>query len=298
MIRDILNSVPAGWLLLGAAAVALGLVLPSVVLIRRLVPATREGYHAEISAPMLGVVAALFGLFLAFVIIIAYQNYLSAGSNISRETESLSSLVRDSEAFPEPGGERVRAAVGTYVRAVVDDSWPLMRQGKTSYQAVAGLDGIYAALRTVKLTSPQARTFYDDAVSQLNTTLGARQDRVESAVGGIPAVIMILLLFNTFVIVAYAVFVGSPNFWFHALGPAAIAVVVAVSLVVLVDLSYPFSGSVTVSPENFKTGVLAQFFSRSDAAVLGVPSGLVPDAAPLHQRCRDAVAISTACHAS
>jgi hypothetical protein len=41
---------------------------------RRAVPVTREGFHAEISAPMLGVVAALFGLVLAFVIVIAYQN--------------------------------------------------------------------------------------------------------------------------------------------------------------------------------------------------------------------------------
>jgi hypothetical protein len=139
-----------------------------------------------------------------------------------------------------------------------------MRDGKTSDLAVAGLDSIYAALRTVDPRSPQETAFYYDAVSQLDNTLAARQDRIESAAGGIPVVIMLLLLFSTLVMVAYALFVGSPNFWFHALGPAAIAVVVAVSLVVLVDLSYPFSGSVTVSPESFKTGVLAQFFQRHD----------------------------------
>jgi hypothetical protein len=272
-VRAIVNSVPTGWLLFAAAAVAVGLVLPCVVIVRRLVPATREGYHAEISAPMLGVVAALFGLLLAFVIIIAYQNYLSAGTNISRETESLSSVVRDSAAFPEPGGDDVRRAVGTYVRAVVYDSWPLMHEGKTSNLAVVGLDDIYAALRTVDPRSAQETAFYNDAVSQLDNTLAARQDRIESAAGGIPVVIMILLLFSTLVIVAYALFVGSPNFWFHALGPAAIAVVVAVSLVVLVDLSYPFSGSVTVSPEPFKTGVLAQFFPRPNGQARTAPLG-------------------------
>lgn len=279
-MRAILNSVPTAWLLVAAAAIAIAIVLPSVVLIRRLVPSTREGYHAEISAPMLGVVAALFGLFLAFVIIIAYQNYLSAGSNISRETESLSAIVRDSTAFPEPGAENVRRAVGTYVRAVVNDSWPLMRDGKSSYSAVVGLDDIYTAFRTVHPTSQQETAFYNDAVTQLDTTLAARQDRLESAAGGIPAVIMVLLLFNTVVILAYAVFVGSPKFWFHALGPVAIAVVVAVSLVVLVDLSYPFSGSVTVSPEPFKTGILAQFFPRPNGEASIAPLGLTPQDRP------------------
>ena len=37
--------------------------------------------------------------------------------------------------------------------------------------------------------------------------------------------------------------------------------IVAVSLVVLFDLSYPFSGDVAISPADFKTGTLSQFFS-------------------------------------
>ena len=69
-----------------------------------------------------------------------------------------------------------------------------------------------------------------------------------------------LILFSSFVIVGYAVFVGSPNFWFHVLGPVAIAMVVAVSLVVLLDLAYPFSGVLSIAPDHFKTGELAQFF--------------------------------------
>ena len=40
----------------------------------------------------------------------------------------------------------------------------------------------------------------------------------------------------------------------------AIAAVVAVSLVVLVDLSYPFSGDFAIPPDDFQTGALAPFF--------------------------------------
>jgi hypothetical protein len=47
----------------------------------------------------------------AFVIVIAYQNLLDADANVSREADSLSSIVRDSAAFPDPGGENVRRAV-------------------------------------------------------------------------------------------------------------------------------------------------------------------------------------------
>src|SRR6188472_3623940 len=100
--------------MLAAVGLAFGLVVLAVWLVRRSVLATREGFHAEISAPMVGVVAALFGLLLAFVIVIAYQNFLDADANVSREADSLSSIARDSAAFAEPGGENVRRAVGTY----------------------------------------------------------------------------------------------------------------------------------------------------------------------------------------
>jgi hypothetical protein len=260
VLRSILDTVPLTLLLIAAVALTVAVVVLAVWLIRRIVPATREGFHAEISAPMVGVVAALFGLLLAFVIVIAYQNFLDADANVSREADSLSSIVRDSQAIPEPGGENVRLAVGTYVRAVVNNEWPQMHDGNDSGLARTGLEGIFAAFRTVKPRSPQAIAFYDDAVRQLNAALAARRDRLQTAGGGLPRDIALLILFSTFVTVGYAVLVGSPHFGFHALGPAAIAAVVAVSLVVLLDLSYPFSGDVSIAPDDFKTGALGQFF--------------------------------------
>jgi hypothetical protein len=260
VLREILNAVPLTLLLVAAVGFSLGVVLLAVFLVRRAVPATREGFHAEISAPMLGVVAALFGLVLAFVIIIAYQNFLDADANVSREADSLASIVRDSQAYPEPGGTNVRRAVGTYVRAVVNDEWPQIHNGDDSALALNGLEGIFAAFRTVEPRSPSGTAFYDDGVRQLNQALSARRDRLQNAGGGLPRDIALLILFSTVVIIGYAVLVGSPHFWFHALGPAAIAMVVAVSLVVLLDLSYPFSGDVAIAPDDFKTGALGQFF--------------------------------------
>lgn len=259
-MRGILDTVPTLWLLVSAVAVSLGAVLLLVLVVRRLVPVTRDGYHAEVSAPMLGVVAAVFGLLLAFVIIIAYQNFLDAEANVSGEADSLAAIVRDSTAFPQPGGGNVQSAVGEYVRAVVGDEWPEMRKGRESAIALNGLNDIFASFQTIQPRTHAQSAFYDDAVRQLNSALADRRDRLGSVEGGLPRDIVILLLFSTVVIIGYAVLVGSPSYWFHVLGPAAIAMVVAVSLVVLIDLSYPFSGNVAISSKDFKAGTLSQFF--------------------------------------
>lgn len=259
-MRGLMNTVPVTVLMVVGILVAAVLVLAAVWIVRRLVPSTRDGFHAEISAPMLGVVAALFGLVLAFVIILAYENYTDTQKHIALEADSIASIVRDSDAFPEPGRTNVQQAAGVYARTVVDHEWEAMRDGNDSDLAKDSLDELFAAFRTVEPETQMQIAFYDDAVRMLNEALDARRDRLESAKGGLPPDMAILVIVSSLVIVLYAVLVGSPSFWFHALGPLAISVVIVLSFVVLLDLSYPFAGEVTLSPGAFTDGVLEQFF--------------------------------------
>ncbi len=260
MLRGAVDGLPIWLLLVAVVAAIVGLVLLLVWLIRRLVPAVGEGFDAEVASQMLGVVAALFGLLLAFIIVIAYENYDDARSNVTGEADALAAIVRDAGAFAPPERERVRASVGVYVRAVVDEEWPLLREGEDSPEAWAAVDGIFTALQAVKPASPSAAAFYDDSVRQLNTALEARRNRLDDAGGGLPWVVGALLFVGSLVIVGYAVLIGSQSFWFHTVGAGSIAVVVGMSLVVLVALLYPFSGDLAIGSGPFRDGSLMQFF--------------------------------------
>ncbi len=260
MLRGTVDAVPM-WLLLIAVVLAIvGLVLVLVWLTRRLVPSVAEGFDAEVASQMLGVVAALFGLLLAFIIVIAYQNYGDTQSRVSGEADALAAIVRDSESFAPADGGEVRRAVGAYVRIVVDEEWPLMQDGEDSAQAWAAVDDVYAALQAVEPTSARTEAFFDDAVRHLNDALDARRNRLDDAEGGLPWVIVVLLLVGSLVILGYTIIIGSRSLWFHAAGAASIALVVGLSLVVLIALVYPFSGDLAVDPEPFRSGSLAQFF--------------------------------------
>ncbi len=263
MLRGLINHVPIWLLLIVVVGAIVGLMLLIVWLVRRFVPAVREGFDAEVSSQMLGVVAALFGLLLAFIVVIAYQNFGDTQSNVSNEADALAAVVRDSGVFPKPDRDRIRNAVSIYVRAVVNDEWPRMHEGKNSARASAAVDGMYAALQGVDPKGSRAVAFYDDAVQQLSAALTARRNRLDDAAGGLPWVIGVLLLVGSLVIIGYAVLVGSRSFWFHAIGAGAIALVLGLSLVVLLDLTYPFSGELAVSSTPFQTGALMQFFPRS-----------------------------------
>ena len=132
-----------------------------------------------------------------------------------------------------------------------------MREGGDSPRAWSAIGGVFDALQSVEPSSPAAVAFYDDSVRQLNRALDARRDRVGDAGGGLPWVLAALIVLGAFVILGYAVLVGSTSFWFHAVGAGTIAIVVGLSLVVLLSLSYPFSGDLAIDSGPFQTGVLA-----------------------------------------
>jgi ABC-type multidrug transport system fused ATPase/permease subunit len=263
VLRGAVDELPIWLLLIVVVGALVGLVVLLVWSIRRLVPVVAEGFDAEVASQMLGVVAALFGLLLAFIIVIAYENYTDAQSNVTGEADALAAIVRDSAAFPPSERERVHASIGAYVRAVVEEEWSRMREGDDSPRAWTAVDGIFVTLQGIEPTSPSAVAFYDDSVRQLNVALDARRNRLDDAGGGLPWVIGALLFVGSLVIVGYAVLIGSRSYSFHAIGAGSIAVIIGMSLVVLVALIYPFSGDLAIDSEPFQNGILAQFFGAS-----------------------------------
>jgi hypothetical protein len=263
VLRAVVDDVPAFVLALVVVGLVVGLVLLGVWAVRRWIPATRDGFDAEVSSQMLGVVASLFGLLLAFVIVIEFEAFNSATDNVQTEADDLAAIVRDSYAFDAAGGARIRTAIGTYVRVVVHQEWPRMRHGDESPAAWQALDGVFGAMQAYTPVSRSQTSFYDDSVRHLNSVLEARRDRLTTSDGNdLPALVAALVLVGAFVILGYATLVGSRSGAFHAIGAGSIAVVIAFSLVVLVSLQFPFSGSLAISPQPFREGALAQIAGR------------------------------------
>jgi len=114
-VRTIVDTVPTALLVIVVVGLVLGAVLLGVWAVRRFVPSTRDGFDAEVSSQMMGVVASLFGLLLAFVVVIEFQTFSSAGDNVQREADDLGAIVRDSYAFG-PAGAHIRTAIGEATR--------------------------------------------------------------------------------------------------------------------------------------------------------------------------------------
>ena len=115
-----------------------------------------RGCHAEISAPMLGVVAAMFGLLLAFVIIIAYRTFSRQAPTSAGKQTPFPRSCATARRSREPEGDRVRDAVEPMCARLSMSNGELMREGSDSPRATRALDGVFDALQTVEPRSPDA----------------------------------------------------------------------------------------------------------------------------------------------
>lgn len=216
---------------------------------RRWAHATRE--HNEAAGVMIGLVAAVYGIVLAFVIVVLYQDYQGAGSTVREEATELEQIERDSRAFPPAVHADIAGRLDEYTRTLVATEWKLMRDGRFSQEAWRELDGLYAAIQRFRPRTDTQSAFYGEAVVKLNELVAARRERLRYAEETLPGALQVLIFGGALVLIGFTFFIG--------LGPGALQVsmvmvvagLVGLNLLLVVLLDHPFSGEVSISSHAF-----------------------------------------------
>ena len=76
----------------------------------------------------LGSFSLLYGILLGLVAVGAYQNFSSISDLVTSEASCLTSLYRDTSAFPEPYRAQLKADLANYTRFTIDQEWPVQRR--------------------------------------------------------------------------------------------------------------------------------------------------------------------------
>ena len=113
------------WLLLAIVVVgAVGIAIGSVLLARRLVAAETGPENNSILSPFLTVVGLVYGVLLGFTVVVGWQQYLSAETNVSNEASTLTTMYRQTVATPEPEQSQLRGQLRKYAAAAQGLSRP------------------------------------------------------------------------------------------------------------------------------------------------------------------------------
>src|SRR3954451_24375505 len=125
MEKFLVVELPTVLLAVVAFAVAIGLAVGGLLLVRRSVAlSTLEG-HNDVAGFIIAVIGVLYAVLLAFVVVISWQNFDEAHQTASSEAQLVDGLYRDAPAF-QPQTADMRQKLDSYARSVVTQEWPAM----------------------------------------------------------------------------------------------------------------------------------------------------------------------------
>ncbi|WP_431683653.1 NADH-quinone oxidoreductase subunit J [Kitasatospora sp. KL5] len=262
-----------------AMVVVGGIVVVAVLgsaLTRRRYPQTASGDHNDMVGVVLSMFGAIYGVILAFVIVTLWTQLENAENVVAAEATAAAQIVRDAQAFPPAHRDAVDRAVDGYVHVVVEQQWPLMRDGQGDYNRTAAkLEEVYQSLQGYQPSSHSEQTFYDEAVDSLGDVAGQRRARITQSSQQLPVLLQVLVYGGAVVILPLTFLYGIRSRRIQLLFVGSVAALIGFSLLLVLVLDRPFAGELSVSPAPFKEGALAKFWTGPvvpDSGVADAPA--------------------------
>jgi hypothetical protein len=213
-----------------------------------------------LGAAIFAVIGTTYAVLLAFMATTAWEQYSDAETLARHEAELIGNIHRVSFAIPDPAGAAIRADVAPYLQRIVTVEWPSQIAGRAvpaSEPLLVHLDQTVLGLVPANAGQANAQRFLIDALGEVASL---RRDRRLAAHGSIPGLVWVVLLAGGALMVGFSFVLGAPEPAFHLLMTAALVASGVLVLLLIVGLSSPFQGAVTIPPEAY-ADVLAEIRS-------------------------------------
>lgn len=212
--------------------------------------AGQEGWREHVSIT-LEAAFVFVGLLLALIALAAYDNYTEARTVVDAEASALGTLYRDVNAYPEPTRTMLQGDIQSYITTVIDHDWPEQRRGVIPVGAKMPTE-IIVQLSAFQPANPGQTALSEATLTQANSWLIARRQRLDIVTRGLPATLWVVLVVGAVVNICltWLLPVESPRG--HLVLAASFALVVALILFVTASMDHPFRGSFSISPEAFE----------------------------------------------
>ena len=230
-----------------------------LVFFERYAPSLRRGEINDVAGVILGVLAAIYGIVLALVIVSLFDDFHQAKADIRTEASALAMVYEDSRGFSPPVALEIKQHIGRYIVLVQNQEWRDLAHGQESPAAWNEIDSLYKILQSYEPKTISQRAFYSEVVGRVNDLMAARRERLNDAEEGIPSTFAVLLLFGAFLTLGFTFLFGVKDVRLHGAMAMAMAALIGLNLFVALELDYPFSGQISVSPAPYTQGALESF---------------------------------------
>ena len=248
------------WLSLSlVTALFTGFGVGLVLVVRQFVHHSILKRHNDIAGFVFATMGVIYGVTLAFVVIVVWQQYDAA--NITAKSEALRaySLYRDLSIYPDQ--EEVKPALvslAAFSRSVVETEYPALRQMKwdTSHEASIDtrrkLDTLWKDIRQITPQTLQEQSMFNEMLRDINVMGQEREKRLIVSREDLPGVVWAAVVVGGLLTIGFTALFGNENLLAQVVITAWLGIVTSIAIFVIISLNFPFMGEVCINPEGYE----------------------------------------------
>jgi hypothetical protein len=256
MLANWIYSQP-NWII-GSAVIA-SIVLIScaaLVVFHHLVPVKLRRAHNDVVGFSIAVTGVIYAVLLAFIAVTTWETYRKADDAVAGEANYLGDVYRNTLGVPEALAVPLREHLNRYADTVILREWPAQQDGRLGEESWREgwntLADFHYDLARFRPANAGEAVLQAQLLRSLNSLYDARRIRLLAAGEHVTPVVWWIIALGAMITISFTFLFGALNLKMHIAVTGMVAASVAIVIVLMVVLDYPFRGSLSVSNEAFR----------------------------------------------
>lgn len=237
----------SGLLITGAAVVAVGLLLA----IADRFGGDKATADHDVASAIFSMIGVLYAVLLAFVVIVVWEASSSVHDHTQTEANDLSQIYFTARALPQPQRGQLTSLATDYASTVAYQEWPAMQRGQTSAKARADVAGMRTTAMSLPAADGRQQVLMSQTLDAINALVDARRQRTGAVQPPVPPIMWMALIAGATITVGFTFFFSYGRLVPQLLMVSAMTAMLAFTLWLTYEMSYPFSGPTGLGPDAF-----------------------------------------------
>jgi hypothetical protein len=258
------------WLLALIVAVAAAAAVGLMYLVRSRAKVDHFFIEVERGAGIFAFLGTAFAVLLAFVVLEAFQSFNDAKTGAEQEATAVVQLSRTAQFFPPDQRDPIEGVLICYGRAVIEDEWPAMKEGRRSPVVQIWVNRVQGALKQLQPETPAEEAALLQLLEQQDERTDARRARLSEANRALPAPVWFFLGLGALITIGFALFFADRRELFLVQGSliGAIAALVVSGLLLVWFLDHPYENRAgSIKPDEMERQLVIVEAEQRNVAV-------------------------------
>lgn len=220
-------------------------------LVRRWFPRWESGEHNDAAGVMLSAAVVVYSVAIGLCVVTLWEKLDDAQRATQAEATNLAAVAEGGKVCDAAVAEQIRSGVIAYNRDVVD-RWSQRIRGEPQDAVSRDLDALVATVSRLQPQTQAQHAFVDDAMGRLTRESELRATSVHLARDQqLPDVLWVAVLGGSLVVLGLCLTCGVRDGVLRRILLVGVTATVGINLFLVIELNYPFYGTIRVGPDSY-----------------------------------------------